>query len=184
MTVAAVVLAAGAGSRFTGPDHKLLAPFRGAPLWTWAVANAGRAGLEHVVIITGAIDLEPPGPAVVVNNPRWEEGIASSLQAGAAWADEHGCDAIVVGLADQPLIEPEAWRTVAAASETPIAVATYEGRRGHPVRLGHEVWPLLPTSGDQGARTVMAARPDLVTEVPSTGSPADVDTVEDLTRWR
>ena len=184
MTTAAVVLAAGGGTRFTGPEHKLLADFRGSPLWTWAHRNACAAGLDHTVVVTGAADIEPAAPTVVLQNPRWEEGIASSLQTAADWARAHGCDAIVVGLADQPLIDPEAWRAVAGATATPIAVATYDGRRGHPVRLGAEVWPLLPTSGDGGARTVMAARPDLVTDVPTTGSPVDVDTVEDLSRWR
>jgi CTP:molybdopterin cytidylyltransferase MocA len=184
VTVAAVVLAAGAGTRFTGADHKLLTAFRGAPLWTWAHRNASEAGLDHTVVVTGAVELDVPAPTVVLPNGRWEEGMASSLQAAVTWAEAHGCEAIVIGLADQPLIASDTWRAVAATTATPIAVATYEGRRGHPVRLAADVWPLLPTSGDQGARTVMAARPDLVTEVPASGSPADVDTVEDLSRWR
>jgi molybdenum cofactor cytidylyltransferase len=180
VTVAAVVLAAGGGRRFTGPEHKLLARFRGKPLWTWAVAAAQAAELDALVVVTGAVDIDGPD---TVRNERWEEGIATSLQAGVAWAAEQGCDAVVVGLADQPLIDGAAWRAVAAATHTPVAIATYDGRRGHPVRLTSDVWPLLPVTGDEGARVVMRDRPDLVTEVACSGTAVDVDTVEDLARW-
>ncbi len=185
MTSAAVVLAAGAGERFGGGGQKLLVPFRGRPLVMWAIAAAAAAGLEETIVVAGAVDLSglalPDGVRVIVA-ARWAEGQALSLQAARAEVEAAGHGAMVVGLGDQPLISPASWRAV-AASGAPIAVATYGGRRRNPVRLAREVWPLLPEEGDQGARVVMAARPDLVEEVACDGEPADVDTQEDLRRW-
>jgi molybdenum cofactor cytidylyltransferase len=204
---AAVVLAAGAGSRFSaglathptpklrfGPEgttvggdvvgSKLRVHWRGRPVVSWAVEAALAAGLDTTFVVTGAADLEGLLPAGVtpVANPGWAAGQAGSLQVGIAAARAAGFDAVVVGLADQPDIPAAAWRAV-AASPASIAVATYDGRRRNPVRLGREVWDLLPTSGDAGARVVMGQRPELVAEVPCDGNPGDIDTVEDLQPW-
>ena len=183
MTVAAIVLAAGRGERFGADTPKLLAPFRGRPLAAWALDAA--SCLDALIVVTGAADISSivPPHALVVPNRRWADGQATSLAVGIDAADAAGHDAVVVGLADQPLIPSEAWRAVAAETRTPIAVATYDGQRRNPVRLAAEVWPLLPREGDEGARSLLRKRPDLVTEVACAGNPADVDTQEDLATW-
>ena len=184
MRTAAVVLAAGAGTRYGAPDHKLLADFRGRPLVTWAVDAAVEAGLDETIVVVGAVPLTEvlPDGVVVVDNPAWEAGAAGSLRCAVDRAAADGVEAVVVALGDQPLLEPSAWRAV-AASDAPIAVATYDGHRGHPVRLDRTVWPLLPTDGDEGGRVVMRRRPELVREIPCRGAPTDMDTVEDFDRW-
>ena len=185
--VGAAVLAAGAGSRFApGPDagHKLLAPYRGRTVVWWAAENAARAGLEATWIVQGAVPLHGriPEGIGVLDNPRWAEGQATSLQRAVAEARSCGLEALVVGLGDQPLIPSSAWHAVASSSAD-IAVATYHGRRRNPVRLGAAVWDLLPTAGDEGARVLIRARSDLVEDVACDGEPVDIDTREDLATW-
>jgi CTP:molybdopterin cytidylyltransferase MocA len=180
----AVVLAAGSGSRFAGPGHKLAARLDDRPIAEIAVTAATDAAIGPVIVVTGAT--EPPlhAPDVRrVHNPDWADGQSTSLRVAVAEAERLGVDAIVVGLADQPFVPPEAWRRV-ARSRSPIAVATYEGRRRNPVRLHRSVWPLLPTAGDIGAREVVRMHPSLVEEIPCPGSPADIDTLEDLRKWQ
>jgi molybdenum cofactor cytidylyltransferase len=184
MSVAAVVLAAGGGTRFEGPQHKLLSDFRGRPLVWWALAAAAGAHLDEVAVVVGAVDLgmAVPEGLRVIENPDWASGQASSLQAAVSWARDRQHEALVVGLGDQPLVPFAAWAAV-AASASPVAVATFDGQRRPPVRLHRSVWSLLPTAGDEGARVLMKRRPDLVSEVVCEGLPVDIDNEEDLTQW-
>lgn len=182
--VVAVVLAAGAGSRFDGPGHKLAADIGGRTLLERALDHALAAAVGPVVAVvpsTGAHRL-PAGVTELVN-PDPEAGQATSLWVGIDHAQTLGADAVVVGLGDQPGIEPAAWRAVAAL-DAPIVVASYDGRPGHPVRLRADVWPRLPREGDRGARALVREHPELVTALPCGGSPFDIDTQEDLRRWQ
>jgi CTP:molybdopterin cytidylyltransferase MocA len=185
VSTAAVVLAAGGGSRFEGPTPKLLAQFRGRRLVCWAVEAALDAGLDETIVVSGAVDLSAvmPTDITLLHNDAWASGLASSLRVALDWCGRRGHSAATVGLGDQPLVRGEAWRAVAASTGAPIAVATYAGRRRNPVKLERSVWALVPVSGDEGARVVMRSRPALVCEVACPGDPVDVDTVEDLRTW-
>jgi molybdenum cofactor cytidylyltransferase len=186
VSTAAVILAAGAGTRFSHkPGEKLLALTRGRPLLAYAIAPAVEAGFDELVVVSGAVDLTDlvPDEATLLENGQWQAGQATSLRVAVDWCQRQGHDAVVVGLGDLPGLSTEAWRAVADAPGGPIVVATYRGRRGHPVRLDADVWPSLPIDGDEGARSLIARHRELVTEVACSGRPVDIDTREDLRRW-
>lgn len=182
--VAAIILAAGAGSRFSGPTHKLRAPLRGRPVVSWVVEAVAAAGFERVYVVTGAVDLSDliPDGWIEVPAADWADGQSRTLQAGVARAKADGMAAVVVGLGDQPMVPAAAWRSV-GASAGPIVAASFDGRLRPPVKLDASVWGLLPTEGDEGARGLLHTRPDLVSAIPCSGDPYDIDTVEDLLRW-
>lgn len=184
MSVAAVVLAAGGSARF-GEGHKMLASFRGRHLVEWAVEAARSAGLGETIVVTGAVDLSEviPPDVTILHNPSWSAGLGRSLAISLDWCGRQAHDAAVVGLGDQPFVTADCWRAVAASGGSPVAVATYGGRRRNPVRLDRSVWALLDLDGDEGARRLIAARPELVTEVACVGDPVDIDTQEELERW-
>jgi nicotine blue oxidoreductase len=182
VTVAAVVLAAGAGRRFGGP--KAVALIAGERLVDRAVRLARAGGCDPVVVVAGAVPLDAEG-AEVVDNPDWASGMGSSLRAGLA-ALPVAADAAVVLLVDTPWLGPDSIRRLLAAhgAGARLAVATYSGERGHPVLLGRDHWARVAASahGDNGARAYLAGRPDEVVEVDCTGTgePTDVDLPTDL----
>lgn len=182
----AVLLAAGAGQRFTGPTHKLLAPLRGQPVVSHALSAMENAQIGDLAVVTGAVDLAPLTDGItVLHNPSWASGQYSSVATALRFAEEHGYDDVVIGLGDQPFVTPDAWQAVAEAVGE-IVVATYDGVRGNPVKLTKSVWAdflSLTDTPDAGARTLMHLRPELVREVACKGISADIDTTEDLSQW-
>jgi CTP:molybdopterin cytidylyltransferase MocA len=91
--------------------------------------------------------------------------------------------ALCIGLADQPLVGPESYRRLVAAHDggAELAVATYDGTRGNPVLLGRSLWgEARALSGDVGARTLMSDHEVVEIDCTGTGSPVDVDTIDDL----
>jgi CTP:molybdopterin cytidylyltransferase MocA len=188
--VSAVLLAAGAGSRFGG--GKLLAPYRGRPLIEASLSNLADAPVDETVVVVGESaerlrEVCRPYGFRVVENPEWAEGLSTSVRTGLRSLGPEARAAVVL-LADQPLVGAGAVERLVAAFEAGarVAVSTYGGSPRNPVLFSREVWPLLMTelSGDEGARSFLRRHPELVAQVPcdGVGDPADVDTVEDLRR--
>jgi CTP:molybdopterin cytidylyltransferase MocA len=188
--VSAILLAAGAGSRFGG--GKLLAKLGGKPLVEHALDALSEAPVDEIVVVVGA-DAEglreacEPHGVVVVENRDWAQGQSTSVRTGLRATGPDSRAAIVL-LADQPLVGAGAVERLVAAFEegARVAVATYGGRPRNPVLFSREVWPLLVAEleGDEGARPFLRRHPELVVRVPcdGVGDPADVDTAEDLRR--
>jgi len=188
--VSAVLLAAGAGSRFGG--DKLLAPYGGQPLIEVALSGLRESPVDEIIVVVGAEgkrlrSTSTAYGARVVENPNWAAGMSTSVRAGLSACGPEA-RAAVVALADQPLVGAEAVKRLVAAFEegAQVAVATYGGHPRNPALFVREVWPLLlrELSGDEGARMVIRRHPELVTEVScdEVADPTDVDTVEDLRR--
>jgi len=184
--VSAIVLAAGAGSRFGG--GKLLAGLGGQHIIEAVLDNLRDAPVDEVIVVIGADvkrlrEICERHGVRIVENPDWQRGQSTSVLAGLRACDG---EAAVVLLGDQPLIGAGAVeRLVAAfAGGARIAVATYGGKWRNPVLFSREVWPLLEMelAGDEGARPLLRRHPELVVEVPceGVGDPTDVDTREDL----
>lgn len=187
--IAAVVLAAGAGSRFGG--GKLLAPLEGRPILQHVLDRLAAAGLDEVIVVVGddARELEARidwGAARRVVNPTPEEGLSSSLKVGIA-AVPAEADAALITLGDQPLLPARAIRALMDAGDRddrPIVVPIYgDGAGRNPVLLRRRAFGLVDeTVGDRGLGPLLAAHPDLVEElrIRVEGGNPDIDTREDL----
>ena len=188
MSVAGLLLAAGAGRRMGGP--KALVELDGEPLVRRGVRLLADGGCDPVVVVVGAaadaVRALCDG-AQVVEATDWDTGMGASLRAGLA-ALEAGTDvgACVVALVDQPQVTAEVVVRLRAAHAdgATAAVATYAGRGRNPVLLARGAWSGVAQAavGDEGARGWLRAHPELVVAVDCTdaGSPADLDTPADL----
>ncbi len=183
------MLAAGRGLRFGGEIPKPLLHLGGRPLVAHAVAAAIGSGLAPVVVVvsddrTAAALGAVPGAVLIARNPAPEQGISSSLQVALqALEADASVSAVVVGLADQPLVGSDAYRRVAGAQDggAQLAVATYRGVRGNPVLIGRAHWEeALALAGDEGARVLLRRHGAVEVPCDGTGEPTDVDTPEDL----
>jgi molybdenum cofactor cytidylyltransferase len=191
----AIVLAAGAGTRFGG--GKLLAPYGDGVLLDGALRAAFAAPVRTVTVVTGS-DPSRVGAAVMAyarqagQNERLQivhavdhaEGMGASLRRAAAAlpADAAG---VFVFLGDMPRIPVSVLEPLAQAVRggAPAAAATFAGKRGHPAVIGAGLIPqLLTLKGDAGARAVLQDLGDrlILIEAPDDGVLFDVDKPADL----
>lgn len=182
------MLAAGRGARFGGDVPKPLVELRGRPLVSWALEAATASGLHPIVLVVGhggaAVTHAATEGVLVVRSRRWRRGIARSLRTALQVIDPWTqVGAACIGLADQPLVGPDAYRRLAAAYRggATLSVATYHGRRGHPVLLARPLWgEARRLDGDVGARALMDHHEVVEVDCTDTGDPSDVDTLDDL----
>lgn len=179
MQTAAVILAAGASTRFGSP--KQLARIGGRTMLEIVAHVAIDAGLEPVIVVI------PPGLAVPSSvfpaiNDDPVAGLSRSLRLGLA-AVPAEADAAMVLLGDQPTASRDMLTAImqAARGDRLVVAPRAHGRIGPPVLLLREAFELATeASGDDGLRAVLAEHPELVTEVNVEEHAPDVDTPEDL----
>ena len=164
--IVAVVLAAGAATRFGAPKQHLLLPR--------VLEGLAASSVDEVVVVEGAYELETD--ARVVHCDEWSRGMGASLRCGVE-ALPDTAEAAVVVLADGPDLSPAAidrviasWREQDAGA---VFAASYGGVRGHPVLLGRSAWAGVPDEGARALDPVLVPCDDL-------GDPGDVDYPEDL----
>jgi nicotine blue oxidoreductase len=168
--VAAVVLAAGAATRFGSPKQRLLLP--------GVLARLEEAPVDEIVVVEGAHRLRDTvlqSRARVVPCPEWELGPGASLRCGLGALAED-VEAAVIVLADGPRLAPgavarviERWRDEGGD----VVAASYAGARGHPLLFARAAWGCVPDEGLRAIAPRLVACDDL-------GAPGDVDTPGDL----
>jgi len=164
--IAAVVLAAGASTRFGSPKQALL-------LEPVLERVRSSAAIGNTIVVLGAHDVETS--ARVVRCPEWHRGPGASLRCGLDALDEE-IEAAVVVLADGPSLDPRAIDRVVAAwreSAAERVAATYGGIRLHPLLLAREAWGEVPDQGLRGLPAELVPCDDL-------DPPGDVDFADDL----
>jgi nicotine blue oxidoreductase len=161
----AVVLAAGASTRFGSPKQRvLLEP---------VLERVRGSSVDGVLVVLGAHDLEVSAP--VVRCGEWEGGPGASLRCGLHALPETAKAAVVV-LGDGPDLNPKAIdRVIAAwrAQPAEVVAATYGGVRLHPVLIARCAWNRIPDEGAKALDAVLVSCDDL-------GPPGDVDFADEV----
>lgn len=190
--VAAIVLAAGASTRYGQP--KQLLPVGDKTMLQYVVDIVLASPVDQTIVVLGHRASEigatlKDGPADIVTNEEWEAGLSTSVQAGLR-AVRPDAQAALFVLADQPAITPEIIAALLGRYQetgAPIVVPTYQGKRGNPVLFDRSLFAeLMKVQDDQGGRQLIDVYGDK-TEKVEVGSEAvlvDVDTETDYHRFK
>jgi molybdenum cofactor cytidylyltransferase len=187
--IAALVLAAGGSTRLGRP--KQLEPWGDTTLLGHVLHLVEMANFDEKYLVLGAqtdtvLDTHDLDGWTIVENPEWEEGLASSLRAGLDAVTRFSrADLAAIFLGDQPDVDLEVVdRLIRAARKTKrqAVVPKYRYTLANPVIVTRPLWPrLISLDGDEGAMRLLQAHPEWVEEVWfEQRPPRDVDTERDI----
>lgn len=187
--IAALVLAAGGSARLGRP--KQLEPWAGTTLLGHVLDQVRKLAFDQIFVVIGAasdeiIDTVDFEGCTVIENPEWEEGMASSLRVGLDAVHRLSRnDAVAIFLGDQPDIDAEVVERLIKArkgSKRQAIVPKYRYTWGNPVIVERPLWPrLMSLEGDEGAKGLLQAHPEWVVEIWfEQRPPRDVDTAADI----
>jgi molybdenum cofactor cytidylyltransferase len=187
--IAAVILAAGASSRFGQP--KQLICYRGRTLLELAI-DASRSCAPQLVVLgrddSQITDQTEKSGAIPLANPDWSRGIGTSIRAGvrAAIDRDPALPAILLMVCDQPFVSATVIEELIAhwkSSSRPIAASRYAGTLGVPAVFDRACFPLLLQLPDEaGAKSIILAEPERVAEFVFAEGAIDIDTPQDWDR--
>ncbi len=170
---------------------KQLLSFEGEPLIRRAAQTALASICNSVVVVLGAEaalvrNALETLPVEVVENPRWAEGMGTSIHAGIEAAQAQGADGVVLMLADQPLITPEIVNRLIMtheAADRPIVASEYAGTVGVPVYFDREFFPhLLSLRPQEGCKGLILGNADRAVRLACPEAEVDIDTPADFAR--
>ncbi|HEY4359241.1 MAG TPA: NTP transferase domain-containing protein [Acidobacteriaceae bacterium] len=181
MSIAAIILAAGASKRLGRPKQTVV--LEGEMLVERAVRVATEAGLAPVIAVlidAGLIDSLQAQGATVLLNRRTYEGISSSIAVGIRWAKGMRVDGVVLMTCDQVAVTPQHLQALFASPDV-VTGSRYAERTGIPAYFPAESFDaLMALEGDTGARDLLRdAR-----SIPDESLALDVDTDADLEEAR
>lgn len=177
MSIAAIILAAGASKRLGRPKQTV--ELAGEMLVERAVRVATGAGLVPVIAVVvdaGLIEPLQAQGATVLLNRRAYEGISSSIATGIRWAKGMGVDGVVLMTCDQVAVTPQHLQALIAAPDV-VTGSRYAERTGIPAYFPSGSFDaLMALEGDTGARDVLRDARSIPDELLA----LDVDTQADL----
>ena len=191
--LSAIVLAAGM-SRRMGASNKLLLPFGHSNMLNTIVGQIVRSGVEEIIVVCGyeadrvRASLEGR-PVRIVENPDYEQGMTTSIKAGAAAATGKG---YMICLSDMPMLEASDYQLIgrafsAAYTKDPhcICVPQFEGKKGNPVVFSAAYrLDILENEEMEGCKNIVQRHKDHIywVEMPSARVLADIDNPDDYRR--
>ncbi len=189
MTTAVIILAAGNSARMGRP--KQLLDYAGEPLIRRAACVALQARCGPVVVVLGANEPQIREALVGLDlemtiNPRWPEGMGTSIQAGLGSAGLNSADAVILLLADQPRVSSAFLQQLVERHHQtgkPIVAAQYAETAGVPALFARSTFPLLlALSPNQGCKQVILHHPQDALLIDYPEAATDIDTPEDYAR--